>query len=151
MRINVWSLVILVLFATNNLRAEGPGLAKVNRFFGLGWGDGYHVGWNDWAGCSGCSAGCVGCQPTVDHDPKNQVRLPTPKPVPEPSASDVQSKYSGNARSQIVLFKQPERREVLASLPAIVIPRLVRLPPVVEKPQVSLKPSHASPLPISGR
>jgi hypothetical protein len=131
MRMAHWFLASLVV-CTTNVQAEGPILAKVNRFFGLGWGDGYHTGWND---CTGGNTSS-GCGPATE----NLKASPTPSiPVLAPTltGSNIPGQSSGSHRSQIVnIFPAPKQFFAAPTVPAP-SPRVVRLPPVVESPHTA--------------
>lgn len=122
-----------LVVCTTNLFAEGPVLANVNRFFGLGWGDGYHVGRND---CNG-SHGSVGCP----FDGEN-IKAPAVPSVPVLAPASAGLKFpgqsSGTRRSQIVdIFPAPQQLFTATPAPKAVAPRAIRLPPVVEPTQIA--------------
>jgi len=123
----------LALCVASNLYAEGPHLTKVNRFFGLGWGDGYHAGWNECAGCNDPLAAGGSCAPVAGETIKNSALPPSQKSPPAASAGDMPTPVYENRRSQIVtLFPPPSRLFLAPTAQAAVGPRLVRLPPVSE-------------------
>lgn len=123
----------LALCAASNLYAAGPLLTKVNRFFGLGWGDGYHVGWNECAGCNDPLAAGGSCAPVAGATIKNSALPQSQKSAPAATARDMATQAYENRRSQIVtLFPPPSRFFLAPTAQAAVGPRLVRLPPVAE-------------------
>jgi hypothetical protein len=132
MRIVVGSLAIVALMASSFARGEGPILAKLNRYFGLGWGDGYHAGWNDCSEDSGQNGG-EACQPSAA-DAESLPNAPAPQPAPAPSG---EPSATGNFH-----LPQPE---------AMATPRLVRLPPVVEAPQLTRRLPPVTDLPRMSR
>ena len=122
-----------LVVCTTNLFAEGPVLAKINRFFGLGWGDGYHVGWND---CNG-SQGSVGC-PSVHENIREPAAPSIPVLAPASTGLNFPGQSSGSRRSQIVnIFPTPQQLFAATPAPKAAAPRVIRLPPVIEPTQIA--------------
>ncbi len=147
MRIVVRILAILALFATNELRAEGPVFAGLNRFFGVGWGDGYHVGWN---GCPGrCGSGECGanCLPTPGSEPRHQAVAPAGNLILDSMVNnDAQAAHFARARSQVVPPVRSWQQTVRATSSTLVAPRVIRLPaPAANSRDVSARPASSSP------
>jgi hypothetical protein len=64
MRSRTWVLALLALISgAVELRADHGSHSHANRYFGLGWGDGYHVGTNVCQGCGGWASWSPSCQP----------------------------------------------------------------------------------------
>jgi hypothetical protein len=146
MRTVVSAFFIFVFVPNCHLRADSP-LASLNRYIGLGWGDGYHAAWT---GCPGQCGGMYGesCQPS----PVNNSQ---PTAVPEKTTGTPEG-TTGRPRSELfnspTALARPVRLPPVESVPlwqpptSVAVPRLVRLPaPEAEVEPIARRPIRLPP------
>jgi hypothetical protein len=138
MRATLGHFAFLVLVSAGSLQAKGPTMNKIHRYFGLGWGPGYHAGWTH---CDAPHASVSGWQGPTSEPPvlpaKDKQPIKEAEPLPSPMASRAfpSVRTTSSPRGRIFEFVPAtwfagSTMPNAAPAPAGDHSRVVRLPPV---------------------